>query len=233
MRFYRESGFAAVGDEPPRVDRPLEWLVWHFTTWANLERVVESGCLLCDRQAKPAELVGDPGIKSGRMDQSVVVPTAMGYPRNVTVGDHVPFYFTPRSPMLYKVLRGGTAYDGDDTGLVMLGVCIRTVVKSDRAWCVSDRNAGSPFVKFSQSLASLGAFIDFELMKQYLWSRTPDDLDRQTRRAAEFLVLHHVPVTMVTHVVTSTQAGAVKASRVLENVGDARHYEVEPCFLYR
>lgn len=234
MRFYRDSGFAAVGDARPRVDQPLDWLVWHFTTWANLEKVVYSGGLLCDRQAESAEPVGNPGIKSNRMNRSVVLqPPETGYPRNVTVGDHVPFYFAPRSPMLYVVLQGSTEYKGDHTGLVMLGTCIRTVVESNLAWCVSDRNAGTHLVRFSQALPTLGDFIDFELMTQFDWRNTEDDPDRQSRRAAEFLVLTQVPLTTITHVVTSTPSGAARAGRMLQDVGSAWQYDVKPRFLYQ
>lgn len=233
LRFYQESGFAAVGDRPPTADGCLDWLVWHFTTWANLEQVAAAGRLLCDRAAKGAEPVGDANIKQGRMNRLVALPAEAGYPPNVTVGDHVPFYFAPRSPMLLKVLSRRAQYAGDHAGLVMLGTVIRSVVESGGSWCVADRNAGSPLVQFSQDLGNLGSFIDFDLMKRYRWSNTPDDPDRQTRRAAEFLVLREVPVTMVTQVVTSTSAGVSRARQILQNVGGIRQYEVQPSFLYQ
>ena len=186
------------------VDQCLDWLVWHFTTWANLEKVIATGRLLCDRAAKGAEPVGDASIKQGRMDRLVVLPSETNYPAGVTVGDHVPFYFTPRSPRLRRVLGRRAQYAGDHTGLVMLGTSIRRVVESGCGWCVTNRNAGSPLVQFSRDLDTIGTFIDFELMKQFMWNNVPDDPDRQTRRAAELLVLRELPVTMITHVVTST-----------------------------
>jgi hypothetical protein len=98
LRFYRESGFAAVCAHPPLIDHSLDWLVWHFTTWVNLERMASTGLVLCDRAVKGAEPVGDASIKQGRMDRPVRLPAEADYPANVTVGDHVPFYFTPGVP---------------------------------------------------------------------------------------------------------------------------------------
>lgn len=155
------------------------------------------------------------------------------YPPGVTVGDHVPFYFAPRSPMLLRVLSGRAQYKGDHTGLVMLGVTVRTLVASEATWCVSDRNDATPVVRFSCDVTAVGTFIDFSLMTQFMWNKTPEDQDRQARRAAEALVLAAVPLTWVSHVVTSTNEGTATARRIMENVGSTRQYAVEPSFLYQ
>lgn len=233
MHFYRESGFAAVGRTRPRIDAPADWLAWHFTTWANLARIVQTGELRADRRARPQEAVGDQGIKQHRMNRAVVPMDTPGYQPRVTVGDHVPFYFTPRSPMLRRVLGGNTAYRGDHTGLVMLGISIRTVIDNSLTWCVSNRNAASEPVQFSCDLGAVGKFIDFRLMTEFMWKKTDDDPDRPTRRAAELLILGQLPVMLLTHIVTSTGDGIMKAREALRSVSGTRHYEVQPCFLYQ
>lgn len=232
MRFHRDSGFAATGDRQPCVDAPADWLAWHFTTWANLACIVESRCLRPDRRARPPEAVGDRGLKQDRLGRAVIPHDNPDYPPRVTVGDHVPFYFTPRSPMLYRVLAGGASYRGDHTGLVMLGVELRAVIEHGLTWCVSDCNAASAVVRFTCTLDSIGHFVDFPLLTQFRWHTTPEDTGRPTRRGAELLVLGSVPVGMVSHVVTSTPNGATRARQVLRTVGGTRHYQVEPSFLY-
>jgi ssDNA thymidine ADP-ribosyltransferase DarT-like protein len=232
MHFYRDSGFAATGGRPPRIDAPSDWLAWHFTTWANLTRIVQTGCLRADRAAQPPEAVGDQAIKQNRLMRPVILDKP-DYPSTVTVGDHVPFYFTPRSPMLRRVLGGGAPYQGDHTGLVMLGIGLRTVVECGLTWCVSDCNAASPVVRFTCDLGSIGTFIDFPLMTEFMYRKTDDDPHRPTRRGAELLILDHVPVELITHIVTSTANGRTRAREVLQTVGGTRHYEVQPCFLYQ
>jgi hypothetical protein len=231
MRFYSSSGFAAEGGTRPSPDAPLDWLVWHFTTWANLQQMVTAGCLNCDRRVDAAEPVGDSNIKEGRLKRQVVPIGNATYPRGVTVGDHVPFYFAPRSPALFRVVRGGTDYRSGHTGLVMLGMSLRTIT-ADATWCVSDRNAAARMAQFTCDTADLGNFIDFELMKAKYWNKTDADPDRQTRRAAELLVLGQLPLSLVTHVVTSTQEGRTRARGMLESAGGTRQYEVQPSFLY-
>lgn len=233
MRFHRESCFAAIGSRPPQIDAASEWLAWHFTTWANLERIVADGCLKPDSEATPAQGVGDKGIKADRLRMSVTPLDRADYPQGVCVGDHVPFYFTPRSPMLYRVLKRRAQYQGDHTGLVMLGISLRSVLEQRLTWCVSDRNAASPLVRFMCDVQGLGTFIDFDLMKQFMYERTQDDTDRPTRRAAELLVLGRVPLALITHVVVTTRDGLITARQMLHTVGCSRQYEVQPSFLYQ
>ncbi|HEY1571897.1 MAG TPA: DUF4433 domain-containing protein [Pseudonocardiaceae bacterium] len=233
MRFYRDSGFAAVGSRPPQKDAAPEWLAWHFTTWTNLERIAADACLKPDSEAAPAQGVGDVGIKAVRLRTSVTPLDRPGYPQGVCVGDHVPFYFTPRSPMPYRVLKHKAQYQGDHTGLVMLGISLRSVLEQRLTWCVSDRNAASPVVRFTCDVQGLGTFIDFDLMTQFMYGRTQDDADRPTRRAAELLVLGQVPLALVTHVVVTTRDGLITARQRLHTVGCSRQYEIQPSFLYQ
>jgi hypothetical protein len=135
--------------------------------------------------------------------------------------------------MLRTVISGRAQYRGDHAGLVMLGVRIRDVIDAGLTWCVSDGNAASPVVRFRRDLDGIGSFIDFHLMTQFMWSNTPDDLNRQTRRAAELLILGRLPVTLITHVVVSTPRGDDMARQTMRTVGGTRHYEVQPCFLYQ
>jgi hypothetical protein len=232
MRFYPNSGFAAEGSTPPSPDAPLDWLAWHFTTWANLERVIAAGRLNCDRSVETPEAVGDSNIKASRLKRQVMPVGNAAYPSGVAVGDHVPFYFTPRSPALYRVVRGGTDYRGDHTGLVMLGVSLRTIDTARLTWCVSDRNAAASIARFTSDGTNLGSFVDFELMQAWNWNNIPADSDRQTRRAAELLILGSVPLSVITHVVTSTEQGRAQARRMLETNGGTRQYDVHPSFLY-
>ncbi len=85
-----QSAVPAVGDQ---------W-IYHFTHVNNLKAIRAAGFLRCDsvaREGMTRTEVGDPDIKESRRRR--VIPIE---PRG-RVGDYVPFYFAPRSPMMYRI----------------------------------------------------------------------------------------------------------------------------------
>ena len=74
--------------------------VFHFTHIDNLSTIVREG-LHCDSTVKGSGLlqqeVSNQDIKSMRRAREVPIP-----PGGV-VADYVPFYFAPRSPMMYAI----------------------------------------------------------------------------------------------------------------------------------
>ncbi|WP_291408571.1 DUF4433 domain-containing protein [Actinophytocola sp.] len=154
------------------------------------------------------------------------------YPSNKVVSDHVPFYIAAKSPMLYAVTKGHLDYHGGADPLVFLGVSIGAIIDSGLIWCVSDANAATNYVRFTRNLIGLGDFVDFNLLCQRMWSKTPDDPYRPGRRAAEVLVLDRVPLELISDVIAKTQVTLHVARTALGSVGGSRHYQVEPMFYY-
>ncbi|GDY33041.1 DUF4433 domain-containing protein [Gandjariella thermophila] len=154
------------------------------------------------------------------------------YPQDKFVADHVPFYIAAKSPMLFAVTRGHIDYNGGDDQLVFLGVSLGRIAESDLTWCVSDQNAACDLVSFSREVDQLGGFVDFDLLCQRMWNKTPDDQHRPSRRAAEVLVLDRMPLTLVSHVIAKTRVTLSKAEEALRTVGGTRQYRVERDFYY-
>lgn len=80
-------------------DVRARWIL-HFTHLDNVPSIVAAGALACDWQARQGSMVaevGDPSIKEARRRRAVPVPPGG------TVGDYVPFYFAPRSPMMFRI----------------------------------------------------------------------------------------------------------------------------------
>lgn len=84
----------------PVVDRPIV----HFTPVDNLPGALQRGCLIADSVVQSLSIdireCGDVAIKQRRRTMPVHV-NPLG-----CVGDYVPFYFAPRSPIMYKIWRG-------------------------------------------------------------------------------------------------------------------------------
>ena len=75
----------------------------HFTHVDNLRQILADGVLYSDVLvgSRLRTEVGDRQIKADRRRYPVTCEPG-GYP-----ADYVPFYFAPRSPMLYRIARGG------------------------------------------------------------------------------------------------------------------------------
>lgn len=219
--FSRDGGVAR--------DRPRDWIVWHFTHMDNLSSIVAGGFLLPDSAVSAPTNVAYSSVKALRAE--TVVQVDASYPA-VRVNEHVPFYIAAKSPMLYVVSRGHSEYSGGTGPLVFFGVALGDIIDSGATWCVSDGNAAAAFTRFSRDVDTLGNFVDFDLLCQKMWSKTPDDQDRPSRRAAEALVLGPVPLSMVSVVCCRDQARLDQAKDALKNVGGVRNHWVLPDMYY-
>jgi hypothetical protein len=151
---------------------------------------------------KPVRSVANPNVKERR---TWPVEPDPAYPQSA-VHDHVPFYLTAKSPMLYVVTQNGEeTYRAKSADLVFLGVALGDVIDSGATWCMSDGNAASAYTQFSRDVDTLGDFVDFDLLCRKMWNNTADDSNRQGRRAAELLVLKEVPLQLVSVVLTRNE----------------------------
>ncbi len=232
MGVWDASGFTAAGPGKPSRRDPAAWYVWHFTHHRNLPQIASAGCLQPDSTARPTAPVTDPSIKQRRSTTPVDPLDASGYPRS-SVADHVPWYFTPRSPTLLRVVDGwNLAYQEGHRPLVLLGIRLADLAESNLNWCYSDRNAATSFVRFGTNLAALPSFIDFDLMTAREWKNTDEDPDRASRRAAEVLVHGRVPIGLVTAVAASNDDTLSDARATLDKCSGRRVYRVIPSYLY-
>lgn len=192
--------------------RPVPTLLYHFTPIHHLASIIERG-LLCDTSAAAGPLaveVGNRGIKEQRRRRAVPVG-----PRGV-VADYVPFYFAPRSPMLYAIKMGNVPeYTGGMDPLVYLGTTVDRLVKLGLPMLFTDRNAVLETACFTHNLADLYALIDWPLMRARMWNNTPGEPDRRERRMAECLVHRQVPWRAIEYVAARTPARAAEARATL------------------
>lgn len=195
--------------------RSTPTFIYHFTRVEHLASIVGSG-LVCDRRAQTTGLlsieIGNQGIKERRLCRPVPVEPGG------SVGDYVPFYFAPRSPMMYSIYRGNVPGYSEGTGrLVYLVASLEKVRDLALSVVLSDRNAVLSLASFvcfdGQNLAE--DFIDWPLMKAVMWNSTEEDPDRMERRMAECLVYGSVPWQAFLGVVARTDEVAAEARAVL------------------
>lgn len=159
--------------------RPDQTLIYHITDVDNLPGILASGGLRSDvamAQHNPA-VIGYGHIKERRMTQIRVDCCGGRF-----VGEFVPFYFCPRSPMLYTVNLGNTGRTpGCQRTIVHLVSTLAAGISQTRPWAISDGNAGAFHATFSADLAAL-AGLDWAAIRATQWQ------GRTHQKSAEFLL---------------------------------------------
>jgi hypothetical protein len=115
-----------------------------------------------------------------------VIPIPCG-PRAI-VHDYVPFYFGYLSPMMLQLKTGQVpGYNEGQEPLVYLVSTAQAVQASGAGFVFSDGHGIAAFTKWFDDLADLDK-VDWDMVYERYWADTVDDMDRQRRKQAEFLV---------------------------------------------
>ena len=197
----------------------------------NLPGILASGCIQADslvgRSSALRIEVGDLNVKARRKQRRVpLAPFGR-------VADYVPFYFAPRSPMLFTLAKGNvpTYSDGQDP-LVYLVSHTDTAADAGLPCLFSDGNCASPLTKVFNDLSALGSAVDWEIMTARMWANTPDDQDRMRRRMAEFLVHQRMPVACVSQIVVRHETMKRQADAILAAYGADIPLAVRPWWYF-
>lgn len=162
--------------------------IYHITDIANLDGIIRSGGLSSDaamqNAAQAPAQIGYSNIKFRRLNEYRIACCNNRY-----VGEFVPFYFCPRSPMLFTVNKGNTGKQpGCQKDIVHLVSSVQLGYNLGRQWAISDGNAGTSYTTFSNSPTALDE-VPWEIVNSPIWGG-----DRITKKAAEFLVADFFPV---------------------------------------
>ncbi|HLJ57883.1 MAG TPA: DUF4433 domain-containing protein [Chthonomonadaceae bacterium] len=204
---------ATVPPESPKI--------YHVTHLDNLGSLSSCGCLYSDsqmvRRGVGKTVIGMSEIKRRRLEELDV----SCHP-GTKVGEYVPFYFCPRSIMLYLLYRAnapGLAYAGRQRPIVHLESDLNETVewaeRAGRRWAFSTSNAGAYYAEFHKSLKKL-PLIDWDAVRNNDFSVPKIKEGKQ----AEFLVYETFPWQLIRRIGV---IGAGEAAQVQMNLARAAH----------
>jgi hypothetical protein len=133
-----------------------------------------------------------------------------------TVHDYVAFYFGPRSPMLYQLHTGWVEnYSEGQTPLIYAVSTIETMVQAGREFVFSDGHGIAAFTQWFDNLDDLDK-VDWNTVYADFWADTMDDMDRQRRKQAEFLVHRFCPWDLIIRIGVLNDNVKKMVERILE-----------------
>jgi hypothetical protein len=179
---------------------PPRPLIYHITHVDNLPSILADGGLLSDQlmitRGGPKATIGMGSIKQRRLSLPVKCHSGDH------VGDYVPFYFCPRSVMLFVIHMGNhpeLGYKGGQGPIVHLVADLQDVITwadlNHRRWALSLGNAGAAYTEFRARR---------EELDQLDWERIPatDFRSAEVKEAkqCEFLVRDSFPWALVSRI---------------------------------
>jgi hypothetical protein len=195
---------------------PAHPKIYHIVHADRLRSIVDDDCLWSDSMLlanpKQGTVIGMTAIKERRLH------LAISSRPGLHVGECVPFYFCPRSVMLYLIYRGNhpeLTYRGGQGPIVHLECDFEAAVEwADRnngRWAFTLSNAGAYYFEDRCNLAHLNE-INWAAVAANDWSATTTKEGKQ----AEFLVEQTFPWRLVQRIGVQSQAIALRVAQILQ-----------------
>ncbi len=164
-------------------------------------------------------------LKAKRSDWPVRVA------RGGTLAEYVPFYYAPRSPMLYAIAGGWVGgYSGGQVEVAHLVFSANELARAGQ-FVITDGHAATSLSEQFDDFARLDE-VDWGIMRDKYWRDTDDDGDRKRRRQAELLVFGSVPFRAVKQIGVMTETVAAEVREQLNDAPDQPRIVVRPDWYY-
>lgn len=188
--------------------------IFHIVHVDRLTSIISEGCLWSDTAVQQRQLsgttIGMITIKTRRINKAL-----NSYP-DLHVGDCVPFYFCPRSVMLYMFYMNNhpeITYRGGQTPIVHLQIDLYKTVQwanqNNKRWVFTDSNAGSFYFNDYANLEQLGK-INWNAVQ------TGDWRDCREQKQAEFLIEEQLPWKLVEEIGVYSKAQLQQVNSILQ-----------------
>jgi hypothetical protein len=179
------------------------------------------------RREPPGTTIGMNDIKRRRLEEL----TLRSYPE-LHVGDCVPFYFCPRSVMLYLLYQANhpdLSYRGGQGPIIHLEADLRAVIawanQHGRRWAFTLSNAGSRFFEDSCDAAELSQ-IDWDAVQARDWRQCKEG------KQAEFLLEHTFPWQLVERIGVQSRSIYQQVANALPAAGHRPPIEIRSDWYY-
>ena len=210
--------------------------IYHILHVDRLASVVREGGLYCDAESVRRNLAGTTigldHIKNRRL-HGCTLQTAPA----LHVGDCVPFYFCPRSVMLYLIHMKNSelTYRGGQEPIIHLVFDLRKSIRwaqsQGRHWAFTDSNAASEWFSDYDDTRDREK-LHWDIIESNQWNGWTDGQKTQAFKQAEFLVERFFPWSLVERIGVIDEARAEQVRAALTGTTPSKIIEVHRDWYY-
>lgn len=184
---------------------PTQPKIYHIVHVDRLSSILHDECLWCDaeiaRRAPPGTTIGMNNIKHRRLHEL----TLASHP-DLHVGDCVPFYFCPRSIMLYLIFQANhpeLSYRGGQGPIIHMEADLHATVawaqQEGYRWAFTLSNAGAYYFEDRADLAQLEE-VNWEAVQNNGWGYRGVPQSVKEGKQAEFLIERAFPWSLISRI---------------------------------
>jgi hypothetical protein len=171
--------------------------------------------------------IGDTTLISQRNNHPVSVN-----PPNGTLGEYVPFYFGPLSPMLYNIFTGHRGIKKLPQDEIIYICCkVDDIIESNLTFCFTNGHAKNNFTSFYNNIDQLSE-VDWNIVYSRQWNPIEEDMDRMRRKQAEFLIKDMVPVLCIKCIVVFNEDKRILVDGIIQRLGLKINVIIKKDFYY-
>lgn len=201
---------------------------YRITHRDNLQHILLNGLVNKnhDRAAAGFVPIGNPEIIDVR-STTLVAMDGFGY-----IGEYIPFYFTPRSIMLYNIITGyyHPVVPQRSREEIIVIRCLVERLTDQPKWFFTDGQANDGESGHYADLKKMSK-IDWDCIQNSQFSKS-DDYDRPRRYQAEFLVRDIVPVNCFESVCVYSKKMQLWAQAQINKAGKMLKVNVVPEYFF-
>lgn len=213
--------------------------IFHITAIDNLPSILEHGCLYATN-TRPCTHASIANEEIQQRRSSKVVSLS---PHGV-LHDYVPFYFAPRSPMLFVNHKGGIGNARSQADIVHLITFAQSIAAAELPFVFYDKHAVMATATPYNSIDDIGKiewdlFFEPPLLGGYskFWQSqrngaNPKWIERREIRQAEFLVHGSLDWQFIKGIATISESKAERVREILAKAGSAIKVLAKPEWYY-
>lgn len=205
--------------------------IYHIVHIDKLQSIINSGGLLSDseviRQGLNGTTIGMNSIKQRRLDEL----TLSTYP-DLFVGQCVPFYFCPRSVMLYMMHMSNSpdiTYQGGQDSIIHLEADLMNSIAwantNGRRWVFTSSNAGSRYFEDTNDIANISR-LNWNAINARYWNDVVEE------KQAEFLCEHSFEWSLIERIGVSNQTVYQEVLNIINSSYHKPYVEVKNDWYY-
>ena len=237
----REAGVAVMTEAEwmrlaGGVPVPTHPKIYHIVHIDRLASIIADGFLWSDekmaQRAGVGTMIGMSKIKARRLNE-----LNLSCHPGLRIGHCVPFYFCPRSVMLFLIHRRNEeiAYKGGQEPIVHLEADLHAAVAwaqaSNLRWAFTLSNAGSRYFEDRSDIAQLGD-INWDAVRARQWSGAGISPSVKEGKQAEFLIEEAFPWHLIDRIGIYSQAYMQAVASAMQDAAHRPTIEIKPDWYY-